>query len=249
MGTGGNNGGNNNGNNGGNNGNSGWNGASGGVMGTGDNGGNNGGDMWNGASGGVFGGGNGGNGGNGANSYMLSGSESGPVVADHGATNNYGPGPGQWKPMFDEVCSRSMSESELEIVFLIDISSSIAPNAELGMGGLWKWVRALMKGFDFQSGVKMSLATFSSTGEVYSRLGSYSQGQVDNALNGLISNLQATAESNLNHGLKTARKEFRSYGSDDSDKAIILITDGWSTSDNTPFYHANLAVKEGKLLQ
>jgi len=113
------------------------------------------------------------------------------------------------------------------------------------MGGLWKWVRALMKGFDFQSGVKMSLATFSSTGEVYSRLGSYSQGQVDNALNGLIGNLQATAESNLNHGLKTARKEFRSYGSGDSDKAIILITDGWSTSDNTPFYHANLAVKEG----
>ena len=51
--------------------------------------------------------------------------------------------------------------------------------------------------------------------------------------------------SDLNLGLKMARKEFKINGADDSDKAIVIITDGWSTSDNTPFFNANLATKEG----
>ena len=44
---------------------------------------------------------------------------------------------------------------------------------------------------------------------------------------------------------KAARNEFRDNGSDNSDKALIVVTDGWSTSGKSPYFHSNLALQAG----
>ena len=62
----------------------------------------------------------------------------------------------------------------------------------------------------------------------------------------ILSDIAPVEESSLNFALKTARKEFKHNGMPEADKAIVLITDGWSTDTNTPYYHSHLAVREGE---
>ena len=66
-------------------------------------------------------------------------------------------------------------------------------------------------------------------------------------MTGVINSIKPVDESSLNFALKTARKEFKHNGLPEADKAIVLVTDGWSTDTNTPYYHSNLAAREGPL--
>lgn len=145
---------------------------------------------------------------------------------------------------WSSICKRDASD-QLEVVFLIDVSKSIAPQEKLGMGGLWRWFRALLFGFDFTKGIKIGFITFSDYTSVHTSLGHYTQEQLEADLKNLLKYLQPVEESNLNAGLKAARNEFRDNGSDNSDKALIVVTDGWSTSGKSPYFHSNLALQAG----
>ena len=78
-------------------------------------------------------------------------------------------------------------------------------------------------------------------------LGHYNQNEIDEIMMNTLSDIKPIDESSLNFALKTARKEFKHNGLPEADKAVVLVTDGWSTDTNTPYYHSNLAVREGSV--
>lgn len=143
------------------------------------------------------------------------------------------------------MCERNSNDALLEVIFLVDISSSIAPKVANGMGGLWTWLNSFTKRFDFKRQSKMALITFNKDTSVEASLGHYNQNEIDQIMLNTLSDIKPIDESSLNFALKTARKEFKHNGMPEADKAIVLVTDGWSTDTNTPYYHSSLAVREG----
>ena len=161
------------------------------------------------------------------------------------------------------MCERNSNDALLEVIFLVDISSSIAPKVANGMGGLWTWLNSFTKRFDFKRQSKMALITFNKDTSVevslqielhmcimlclQASLGHYNQNEIDQIMLNTLSDIKPIDESSLNFALKTARKEFKHNGMPEADKAIVLVTDGWSTDTNTPYYHSSLAVREGSI--
>ena len=182
-----------------------------------------------------------------------------PPSNPYGSMGAFAPAPAavMGAPSF---CVREDDQPVLEIVFLVDISSSIAPKVQNGMGGLWKWLNGFTHRFNFSRQAKMALITYNSDATVevvflskvlsitnfQASLGHYSPQKIDEIMTGVIKSIKPVEESSLNFALKTARKEFKHNGMPEADKAIVLVTDGWSTDTNTPYYHSNLAVREGK---
>ena len=79
----------------------------------------------------------------------------------------------------------------------------------------------MAKGFDFTKNVKWSLISFAETVNVVSDLGHYGRDEIERVLNNMQLYIELEIESDLNLALKTARKEFKLNGHEDSDKARV----------------------------
>merc|ERR1712233_34215 len=149
-----------------------------------------------------------------------------------------------------EVCDRMKPMTglekmrKLELVVMVDMSASVSSDS---VNQIWNWLKEVVAAFETEKSVKIALVHFGEKVDVAMGLNHYSTDKLVKSISVLEKRKKSYGmrASALNFALKTARKQLMTGDRERADRTILVISDGFSTEENTPFYHAELAAKEG----